>query len=151
MEVNFCIATLLQKLATITTDRGKQFTLAVWTSFCCQLGINHIMTTAYDRQRNGLDEKSHRQLKGLSQGQDGSSLLVVTFSWILLGLHAALKKNSGISLAYLVLGDYVLYVWWTRFPSSVWEKSGNSEDSNPLTIWKNTRNGCCINYCTTTL
>jgi hypothetical protein len=32
---------------TVTTDRGAQFTSALWSSACTSLGINHVLTTAY--------------------------------------------------------------------------------------------------------
>jgi transposase InsO family protein len=33
--------------AQITSDRGPQFAGAVWAAFCKQVGVKHIMTTAY--------------------------------------------------------------------------------------------------------
>jgi hypothetical protein len=33
--------------AQITSDRGPQFAGAVWAAFCKQMGIKHVMTTAY--------------------------------------------------------------------------------------------------------
>jgi transposase InsO family protein len=32
---------------TVTTDRGTQFTSALWSSTCTSLGIKHVLTTAY--------------------------------------------------------------------------------------------------------
>jgi len=46
-----------------TSDRGTQFTLAVWAVLCKQLGINHITTTAFHPQANGMVERCHRRLK----------------------------------------------------------------------------------------
>ena len=48
---------------TMTTDRGTQFTSAVWDSMCRTLGIHHIKTTAYHPQSNGVVERLHRQIK----------------------------------------------------------------------------------------
>jgi hypothetical protein len=33
--------------ATVTTDRGAQFTPSLWTAACTSLGIKHVLTTAY--------------------------------------------------------------------------------------------------------
>ncbi len=49
--------------AVVTSDRGVQFTSAVWSGLCQRLGINHKLTTAYHPQANGLVERFHRQLK----------------------------------------------------------------------------------------
>jgi transposase InsO family protein len=47
----------------ITSDWGSQFTSALWDSLCNTLGIQHVQTTAYHPQSNGLVERFHRRLK----------------------------------------------------------------------------------------
>ena len=49
--------------AAITSDRGAQFTSAVWSSLCQLLGTQHVQTTAYHPEGNGLVERFHRCLK----------------------------------------------------------------------------------------
>jgi transposase InsO family protein len=49
--------------ATITSDRGVQFSLALWAATLQKLGIKHLMTTAFHPQSNGLVEWAHRRLK----------------------------------------------------------------------------------------
>jgi cleavage and polyadenylation specificity factor subunit 1 len=49
--------------ATLTSDRGAQFTSHLWMKFCKDLGIHHSKTTAYHPQSNGIVERVHRQLK----------------------------------------------------------------------------------------
>ena len=49
--------------AVMVTDRGVQFTSAVWAVMCQRLGIRHSTTTAYHPQSNGMIERFHRQLK----------------------------------------------------------------------------------------
>ncbi len=47
----------------VTSDRGPQFTSAVWAVLCDKLNILHLQTTAYHPQSNGMVERFHRQLK----------------------------------------------------------------------------------------
>ncbi len=57
----------------VTSDRGRQFTSALWEGLCQNLQINHISTTAYHPQSNGLVERTHRQIAlntQLSQRKD---------------------------------------------------------------------------------
>ena len=48
---------------TVTTDRGSQFTSAMWAQLLETWGIRHNMTTAYHPEANGLVERLHRRLK----------------------------------------------------------------------------------------
>ncbi len=48
--------------ATITSDKGAQFTSALWAGLCSLLNIQHSPTTAYHPQSNGLVERFHRRL-----------------------------------------------------------------------------------------
>ena len=49
--------------ARITTDRGTQFTFGTWGDWCKKQGVQHITTTAYHPQANGMVERIHRTLK----------------------------------------------------------------------------------------
>jgi hypothetical protein len=88
----------------ITSDRGPQFTSAVWSALCSRLGISRSLTTAFHPQSNGMVERAHRQLKDAlrarAAGHDWSSHL----PWVLLGLRTAPKEDSNISSAELCLG-----------------------------------------------
>ena len=64
--------------ATVTSDRGSQFTSSSWSAFCCSLGIQHVMTTAYHPQSNGMVERMHQQLKPALVAR-GSSTYVLAF------------------------------------------------------------------------
>ena len=90
--------------AAITTDRGVQFTSAVWSVLCKRLGICHVTTTAYHPQANGLVERFHRQLKdafrAILAGREWPSHL----PWILLGLRSAPKEDHNVSAAELLYG-----------------------------------------------
>ncbi len=63
-----CVDTLLHHWipqfgvpAVITSNWGRQFASSVWSAVCRQLGISHIMSTAYHPQSNGM-VTAHRQL-----------------------------------------------------------------------------------------
>jgi hypothetical protein len=49
--------------AAITSDRGAQFTAALWEGLCSLLNIQHSPMTAYHPQLNGLIERFLRRLK----------------------------------------------------------------------------------------
>ena len=92
---------------TITTDRGSQFTSAVWTQLLEVWGIRHNLTTAYHPEANGLVERLHRRLK--------ESLMAICgddrHSWFsrlpmaLLSLRTTLKPDIKASPAELVYGE----------------------------------------------
>ena len=43
--------------ARIITDRGTQFTSGTWGDWCKKQGVQHITTTAYHPQANGMVER----------------------------------------------------------------------------------------------
>jgi hypothetical protein len=88
----------------ITSDRGTQFTSAVWEALCNKLGVTHTTTTAYHPQSNGLVERAHRQLKEALRSRLAGAAWPGHLPWALLGLRAAPKDDSNISSAELVYG-----------------------------------------------
>jgi transposase InsO family protein len=88
----------------ITSDRGTQFTSAVWEALCNKLGVAHTTTTAYHPQANGLVERAHRQLKEALRSRLAGAAWPDHLPWALLGLRAAPKDDSNISSAELVYG-----------------------------------------------
>lgn len=89
---------------TITTDRGVQFTSELWSVLCSTLGINHITTTSYHPQSNGMIERTHRQLKDSLRARAAGVDWQEHLPWVLLGLRSAPKEDSGLSSAELVFG-----------------------------------------------
>ncbi len=89
---------------TVTSDQGPQFTSATWSGLCRQLGTHHILTTAYHPQANGMVERVHRQIKDALRARGAGAAWHGHLPWILLGLRAAPKEDSGISSAEMVLG-----------------------------------------------
>lgn len=47
----------------LTTDRGPQYTSALFEQVTNLLGAQHIKTTSYHPQANGMMERFHRRLK----------------------------------------------------------------------------------------
>jgi transposase InsO family protein len=87
--------------AVITSDRGTQFTSAVWEVLC----IQHITTTAFHPCSNGMVERCHRQLKDTLRARSAANDWPDHLPWVLLGLRAVPKEDSAVSSAEMVLGD----------------------------------------------
>ncbi len=88
----------------VTSDRGVQFTSAVWSDHCQKLGI-HKLTTAYHPQANGLVERFHRQLKEALRARLEIGNWYSQLPWVMMGLRAAPKEDCGLSSAELVYGE----------------------------------------------
>jgi transposase InsO family protein len=80
--------------AVITSDRGSQFTSALWDSLSNILGIRHVQNTTYHLQSNGLVERFHRRLKDALR--------------VLLGLRATPCKEDNISPTQAVFGTPIV-------------------------------------------
>jgi hypothetical protein len=79
-------------VATVTTDRGTQFTSTLWTGACTSLGIKHVLTTAYQPQSNG---------SACTQADQGCPTWHAHLPWVLMGL----REHSDVSSAELVNGS----------------------------------------------
>jgi hypothetical protein len=103
--------------AQITSDRGPQFAGAAWAAFCKQVGVRHIMTTAYHPQSNGMVERVHRQLKAALSSRDCGANWAEHLPWVLMGIRAAPKDDTGISSAELVYGCSMVLPGELQVPS----------------------------------
>jgi len=92
------------KPATVTMDRGEQFTSSVWTAACTSLGIKHVLTAAYHPQSNRMVEFVHRQLKDALRAHGAGPVWHSHLPWMLLGLPAAPKEDYAVPPAELVTG-----------------------------------------------
>jgi transposase InsO family protein len=90
--------------ATITTDRGTQFTSGMWSNALRRHGIQHVLTSAYHPQLNGLEERFHRRLKEALKACLAGAQWPAHLPWVLLGLRAAPREDSGVSPAELTFG-----------------------------------------------
>jgi hypothetical protein len=88
--------------ATITSDRGAQFTSALWAGLCSLLNIQHSPTTAYHPQSNGLVERFHRQLKDALRSRAAAADWHDHHPWVLLGIRAPFREDSEFSPAEAV-------------------------------------------------
>ncbi len=86
--------------ATITSDRGAQFTSPLWAGLCNLLNIQHSPTTAYHPQSNGLVEWFHRRLKDADWHDH--------LPWVLLGIRTAFREDSEFPPAEAVYGSQLV-------------------------------------------
>ena len=90
----------------IVTDRGRQFTSALWSELCHLLGSHHTMTTAYHPQSNGMVERFHRQLKASLMARSTTSTnWLADLPLVMLGLRTALKEDLHCSSAEMLYGQ----------------------------------------------
>ena len=92
----------------LTSDRGAQFTSAVWGDLCSLLGINRSLTTAFHPQSNGMVERWHRRLKDALRARSAGPDWVDHLPWVLLALRAAPHDDSGLSPAEAVYGSQLV-------------------------------------------
>lgn len=89
---------------TITSDQGRQFESAVFSSLMQLTGTDHLRTTPYHAQSNGLIERWHRTFKAAILCRD-KTRWVQNLPAILLMLRVAHKPDIDASPAELVYGS----------------------------------------------
>ena len=113
--------------SSITTDRGSQFSSAIWKQLMDTWSIKSHQTTAYHPAANGLVERFHRRLKeSLIAISNNDS---VNWYWklpcALLSIRTTLKPDIGASPADLVYGEG-LSVPGSLIPSNPVDDNSNS-------------------------
>ena len=91
--------------AAITSDRGAQFTSALWAALCRLLGTQHVQTTAYHPEGNGLVERFHRRLKDALRARCAGPDWMDHLPWVMLGIRATPREDSAITPAQAVFGS----------------------------------------------
>ena len=90
----------------ITSDRGGQFTSALWKEVTELMGIKQDLTTAYHPQHNGKVERLHRTLENsLRSRLDGRKDWLDQLPWVLLGLRNSLNNDKRHSPSVMVFGQ----------------------------------------------
>ena len=93
-------------LSVITTDQGVhvQFTSATWSGWC-EYGMQYITTMAFHPQANGMVERLHHQMKDTLFARVGTTAFADHLPWVMLGIRASPKKESGTLEGEAALGQ----------------------------------------------
>ena len=91
----------------VTTDRGAQFSTAIWTQLMQVWGIKSHQTTPYHPEANGLVERFHRRMKEslLALGSEETDKWYWKLPCTLLAIRTTLKPDIGASPSDLVYGE----------------------------------------------
>jgi transposase InsO family protein len=93
---------------TITSIHGPQFTSSLWLQLCEMLNISHKQTTAYHPELNSAVERLHRRLKDMLRARAAAATWSQELPFVLLGLRAQPREDSGLSLAEVVFGAQIV-------------------------------------------
>jgi len=102
----------------IFTDRGTQFTSALWKELCNYLGSELHHSTAYHPQAQGLVERFNRTLKASLKCYENPSEWYDHLPWVLLALRNSPKDDLANSTP-----NFILYGESIRLPGEFFEDS----------------------------
>ena len=93
--------------STITSDRGSQFSSAIFQQLTRTWGIEVIMTAPYHPEANGMVERFHRRLKEslIALGADEPEKWFWRLPMALLAIRTTVKPDIGASPSDLVYGE----------------------------------------------
>ena len=91
----------------IISDRGRQFTSALWSHMSTTLKCQLHHTSAYHPQSNGLIERWHRSLKASLRARLDGPDWINQLPWVLLGLRTTPRDDSPTSPAEQIYKHHV--------------------------------------------
>ena len=89
----------------MSSDRGSQFTSAIWSHIAQLFVLQLHRTTAYNPKANGLVERFHRTMKASLKARLTGPNWNDELPWVLLGIRTAPKEDLQSSSAELVYGE----------------------------------------------
>ena len=95
--------------------------------------MQHITTTAFHPQANVMVERLHRQMKDALLARGGAAAWADHLPWVMLGIRASPKEESGMSVGEAALG-HVLSVPGQLLPTTgpPADTGGHSSGQNGL-------------------
>jgi cleavage and polyadenylation specificity factor subunit 1 len=94
--------------AQLTSDKGAQFTSALWKALYSLLNIRHVPTSSFHPQSNGILERWHRTLKSSLRAKSVGSTWAEKLPFILMGLRATPREETASSPAEAVFGSQLV-------------------------------------------
>jgi len=117
----------------ITTDQGRQFESQLFKQLNRLTGSQHLHTTAYHPQANGLVERFHRHLKAALRCHSNNRW-TEALPTIMLGIRAAWREDLGATTAELVYGETL------RLPGQFLDDQPTTAEDNATHLISTLRN-----------
>ena len=97
--------------------------------------VDHITTMAFHPQANGMVEQMHCQLKDTLHARDAASTWADHLPWVILGLCAAPKDESGVSALEASLGQSLVIPGQPKAPEGAVPATLHAPTRFLLPLW----------------